>query len=120
MIALRSPVQAGLKGHKKQGSTDSINSQQKRRFLSVVSSETIAPKPAHQLHQRKTSELRKQAMGEITNRHDQPRGIQLKIKRASANFNNDKVQERGVSERMVLFKQRLANLTGLDDSATSK
>ena len=63
MLALRSPLQAALKGHKKQSSTDSLNSQRKRKFLSVVSSETNILKPVQQLQQRKISELKKQAMG---------------------------------------------------------
>jgi hypothetical protein len=63
MIALRSPHQT----HKKNDSTDSLNTLRKRRFLSVVSSETLVPKPAIH-HLRKISELKKQAMGEITNR----------------------------------------------------
>ena len=67
MLALRSPAQAAIKGHRKQSSTDSLNSQRKRKFLSVVSSETAILKPVHQLHQRRISELKKQAMGEITN-----------------------------------------------------
>lgn len=45
MIALHSPVQGTRKTHKKENSTDSINSQRKRRFLSVVSSESIVSKP---------------------------------------------------------------------------
>jgi len=47
MLALRSPVQAATKAHRKQSSTDSLNSQRKRKFLSVVSSETAILKPVH-------------------------------------------------------------------------
>lgn len=48
-------------------------------------------------------------MGEATNRPEDHRtGIQLKIKRASANLGEK--HEKGVNERMVLFKKRLTML----------
>lgn len=79
------------------------------------------PKTAiHLQHQRKISELKKQAMGEITNHHPEQRPakeVQLKIRRVSANPNSDKPQEKGVNERMILFKRRLANLVDLQDSS---
>lgn len=62
-------------------------------------------------------------MGEITNHHPEQRvtkEVQLKIKRVSANLTNDKLQEKGVTERMLLFKRRLANLVDLEDSFASK
>jgi hypothetical protein len=46
--------------------------------------------------------------------------VQLKIKRVSANLANEKPQEKGVTERMIIFKRRLANLVNLDDSYASK
>lgn len=112
-MALRSPVQAAHRTHKKENSSDSINSQRKRRFLSVVSCENLVlkqppPPPAPIHHLRKISELKKQAMGEITN-HQEPKGIQLRIKRTSA----QQQEEKGVGERMVLFKKRLARLNDL-------
>lgn len=82
------------------------------------------PKPViHPQHQRKISELKKQAMGEITNQHPEQKAVkevQLKIKRVSANLANDKPQEKGVAERMILFKRRLANLVDMEDSSASK
>lgn len=65
MITLSSPQQTLKKTHKKESSTDSINSvQRKRRFLSVVSCEALITKPPIQIqHVRKISELKRQAMG---------------------------------------------------------
>lgn len=52
-----------IKTHRKENSTDSVQSYRKRKFLSVVSSESLMLKPAHL---RKLSELARPGL-DLTN-----------------------------------------------------
>lgn len=55
-------------------------------------------------------------MGELTNRpEEQKTGIQLKIKRVSTTVTEKPILEKGVAERMVQFKKKLAFLGDSDE-----
>lgn len=72
--------------HRKENSTDSVQSYRRKRFLSVVSSESLAIRPAHL---RKVSELVRPGL-DLTNElgrtggKDEGKTVARKIKRASA------------------------------------
>lgn len=77
---------ANHRTHRKENSTDSVQSYRKRRFLSVVSSESLALRPAHL---RKVSELARPGL-DLTNElgkaggKEEGKTVARKIKRASA------------------------------------
>lgn len=82
------PTATQHKTHRKENSTDSIQSYRKRKFLSVVSSESLMLKQP--THLRKISELKKPGL-DLTNeqtkgavRAEEGKTVTRKIKRASA------------------------------------